>query len=311
MHMDRPKIKRSEALLLLAKASFGDKRRRSPLRIVIAICIFLIPIALFTLWIWPKAKLPPMLLAAYDQIALPGETVTLTAQIEPAEAAQEAPSLTGRTLFFQEPRSEFLTQALTNDFRGEATAQTVFPAFRSPVEFIVRYRDEDPKHAAQATGRVFLWPADSSILVVNVETLTEWRPDSLWNFVNLDVNPRAGSVQALQKASSKFRIIYISTEADRPSRYNKLRAWLEHGWVPAKERFPEGPVLAVLRSKEREMVTNLKQRFFGKAIGINVLPVELEGYVLLPPHTKLKGTGQFPFEVMASSWKELDEKLSK
>src|SRR5207302_237965 len=74
-----------------------------------------------------------------------------------------------------------------------------------------------------------------------------------------------------------YRIGYLSAEADRPSRYNKLCTWLERGWAPQQEQFPDGPVLSrACRRPPREAseflqatLSDLKQRFRGTLVAVS------------------------------------------
>src|SRR5262249_2066673 len=71
--------------------------------------------------------------------------------------------------------------------------------------------------------------------------------EAFWATNNAQIKPRAGGAAALRKLAEKHRVVYMTLTADQPARYNKLRAWLEHGWAP-QDRFPDGPVQDMLRA---------------------------------------------------------------
>jgi hypothetical protein len=65
----------------------------------------------------------------------------------------------------------------------------------------------------------------------------------------------------------------------RPSRYSRLRAWIERV-APAQERFPDGPVIAALWNApdpdaadvQQAALAELKRRFHGPAAAITRRP---------------------------------------
>ena len=79
----------------------------------------------------------------------------------------------------------------------------------------------------------------------------------------------------MQDTARKMRVVYVSTAADRPTRYNKLRAWLTGHSASEKDAFPDGPLLAVSSVPEAERETfvekalaDLRKRFSGSAAGV-------------------------------------------
>jgi hypothetical protein len=126
-------------------------------------------------------------------------------------------------------------------------------------------------------------------------------------------------VALLRAVQAKYRICYLSTGADQPSRYNKLRAWLERAWVPAEERFPDGPVLA--RGSRvplpgpatylHDTLQHLKQRFRGTLAGIAakeshahmINEAGWRAFLLSEPHAVSEGTTTVP------SWNDLSRQF--
>jgi hypothetical protein len=237
--------KKTDAIVLLAKAAFRDRRRRSPLILLTLAVVIVLVVAIPVWWFWPRSELPRLLLAAFDEVGLPGEPVRLCAGIEPVEGERTHVSLVGFDLYYQEPpNTELLGKALT-DQAGLASLDFTWGERDRPAEVLVRYPGKGGRQrGVQASARIFVWPPQSSLLVVDTDSgLVTASEAKLWTTSSLDLHPVTGAAASLQKASAKFRIVYLSGQADRPSRYAKLRAWLERP-APASESLPPGPLLA-------------------------------------------------------------------
>jgi hypothetical protein len=266
-----------DALLVLAKASFGDRRRRSPARIAVTTLLFALPLAVLIYLLWPGPEQPPLLLAAFDQVALTGETIALSACVESLSEERTKAGLAGRDLYFHELQADWRERLATNR-DGMATVRRSFPIAGAAVEIMVRYPGDGRRiPPGQAKARVFVWPPETAVLMVDAErTLADLDAASWWNKSNLDIRPRPSAVASLRAARAKYRIGYLSVGADRPSRYNKLRAWLERGWAPEHEQLPDGPVLSrACRSPEegpaeflREFVKDFNRRFRGPLVAV-------------------------------------------
>jgi hypothetical protein len=314
--MRRGDTKRADAILLLAKAAFADRKRRSPVTILVTLAILVLLLTGLAWWFWPRPELPPLVLAAYDQVALPDESIRLVASVEPRDAERGGVSLSGCDLYFQEVKSGQLLGKVITQHDGSAILESSFPAGDLPVEIIVRYPGrQDRRRGLQDKVRVFVWPADSALLLVDADhALAEIAEEKLWTANNLDIRPRKGAAAALRKLRTKYQIIYLVATADRPSRYGKLRAWLERG-APAQEQFPDGPVIAPMAGPlesdptvfQRAVLAEFKGRFRGTIASITnqaqaarlfqeagmqsfqlEAPAELEGI------TALKNWGELP-----------------
>ncbi len=275
--MRRGDTKKTDAILLLAKAALADRRRRSPATILVTLALLLIFLTALAWWFWPRPELPPILLAAYDQVALPEEPVPLVACVEPRDSDRGDVSLAGCDLYFQEVKSSQLLGKVVTQSDGSATLEKGFPASDLPAEIMVRYPGQQARRRGLADkARVFIWPTDSPLLLVDADhALAELAEDKLWTANNLDIRPRPGAAATLRKLRAKYHIIYLAAAADRPSRYGKLRAWLERG-APAQEQFPDGPVIAPLSRApdsdpatfERTISAEFKGRFRGPIAAI-------------------------------------------
>jgi hypothetical protein len=264
-----------DAFLVLTKASFGD-RRRSPIGAVLTVLLIILLLAGLIYLLWPGPERPPLLLAAFDQVALPGEPVSLCARLEPLNEAAIGAKLGGCRLYFQDLQSDW-HEAFATDRDGKVVVERNFAATDIPVQIVARYPGDGQRQpGVQATSRVFVWPPETSLLLVDAdETLPDGDPAKLWKENNLDIRPRSGAAASLRAARAKYRIGYLSAGADQPSRYNKLRAWLERGWTPEPEQFPDGPLLAPagclpLHGVEfvHATVQHLRQCFPGAAVAV-------------------------------------------
>jgi hypothetical protein len=269
-------MKPMDALQVLAKAAFGDRRNRSTSRIVVTLLVLVLLAAVPVWLLWPDTERAPLLLASFDQVALPDETVSVCARVE-ALGAETTTNVPRCDLYFGELRSNWGEKVAT-DRHGMAMIHRSFSPADSQAEITVRYPgDGQRRHGSQARARVFIWPPESSLLMVDAEaTLPSGDAAAIWTTNNLDLVPRSGVAACLRAARAKYRIAYLSTSAGRPSRYNKLRAWLERGWAPEQDQFPDGPVLAPAcrppLSEPTEFLkatpTDLKIRFKGTVVGI-------------------------------------------
>jgi hypothetical protein len=260
-----------------------------------------------------------LLLASFDEVALPDETISLCARVESLGEVRSGANLVGCPLYFQDLKNDRREQSAT-DRDGRVTLQRSFSACAVPIEIMVRYPGEGPQpHGNQAKSRVFVWPPEADLLVVDAElALADIDETSLWTANNLDIRPKPGAVALLRPARAKYRIAYLSTGADRPARYIKLRAWLERGWAPEQEQFPDGPLLAPacdpLRSTAEFLqakLKDLKERFHGTTVAItargeHALLFQEAGWQTF----LLNATAEKPEGVkVVSSWSELNGRL--
>src|SRR5262245_47377572 len=83
------------------RASLAQQRPRPVKAALIGLGLLVVLGAALVWWFYPRAELPPPLVTAFDQMALPGEAVTLRARLEPADADADSPHLQGLDLFFE------------------------------------------------------------------------------------------------------------------------------------------------------------------------------------------------------------------
>lgn len=315
--MSKADKKSVDALVLLARSSLGDRRRPMRRLLVIALVLFVLA-GLLGWWLFSGSRVGEVLLAAYDQTALPDEVVTVSAQVEPLAPTNAPVNLSGMDLYFLGARADLITKvATTRD--GLATTESSFGDRPGPVEFLVRYPGErNTRRGREAKGRVYVWPADAPVLIVDADHgLARLEEGEFWARNNLDIRPTSAATESLRSLRSRLRIAYLSASADRPSRYNKLRAWLERGWAPVADQFPDGPVLMAsgVPGQPREvatLLTRLRRQFSHSLIGVTTQPEMAREFLAAGLTSILIGEAEeLPAEVVACpSWRELGEKLS-
>ena len=312
--------KKVDALLLLAKTAIGDRRRRSWPVLLAMLAVLLIFLTVVVCLFLPKQGLPELILAAFDTVALPKEAVRVAARLEPRQEPLADVRLAGLLLYFQESKSPELLGKIATNVDGLATLETRFPEQPQPLEIIVRFPGEENRKSAEIRGRVFIWPADTQVLVIDADhVLANVDEPKFWVTNNLDVRSLPGAAQDLQKARARFRVVYLSGAADRVARYNKLLVWLQKT-APASEQFPEGPLLAPASQSavdratfQRETLKHLRVSFTGTVVGIAGGAEESEIFQQAGLKTwQLGSSDDAPKDVTAvKSWQELETPLTK
>ena len=264
------------------KAQLKKAIRRSPrrrVRLLIALGISGVVVALVAWWFWPRTPVPPLLVIAFDEVALGQRQVLLRAATEPADGSDQRWG--GRELFFEEvrglaPGASGTTKKITSDDAGLSQVAWQVPGTATHVEMEVRYLDERqrPPWSDRDHGRVFFWPADARLLIVDVELTLKPGKDG------------DAAATALTAASEKgWRIVYLAVIADRPLAYRKLRA------TPRPAPAPDGPVLgrkkyyysAAEAEARKEVLADLKRGARGPVVyvsaeqGVNLWTVGDEG----------------------------------
>jgi hypothetical protein len=213
-------------------------------------------------------------MAVFDQLARPDEAVELAAQVEPAEPPEQAVSMAGYPVYFEEQTTGLSSKAVS-DRNGVATCTGPFPLAPGPVEVLAGYPGNRRQRGVQARGRVFVWPADTAFVLVDADhALTATDPEAFRTVNNIDVRALPDAAPTLRRLRETYPVGYVTGATRQPQLYNKLRAWLDNGWSPAQQ-FPAGPVLTTWGDGEADaaaarlgVLTALRGRFTGKGIGV-------------------------------------------
>ncbi len=170
-------------------------------------------------------------LTVEDTLARPGEKARLTGRLLAMEA----------TVLNQKSEKQELGFYVDNLLVGiNETNRDGYAAVKYflkktgayPVKAIYNART----YQAQAFGRIFVWKPDEPILIVDIESTIHKAQHSVLRLSEEDSSsPAPGAVEALDKLSKQFHIVYL---IDQPrENIPRTRTWLE------KNDFPAGPVL--------------------------------------------------------------------
>ncbi len=226
-------------------------RRRRPSRLAIALLLLLVaavPVVLF-LWLYqPGAGEVPLVVTAFDRVAVQGEPVQCRARLVPADPAHVGANVAGHQLQFEQTGAGGAAgQAKTTTGPDGVVSVTWREPPQTPFEFVVRYVAPDRRSEATDRARVFPWPRATRILLVDVATLTA-AGEKLWAQEQLAPAPLLpGTAEALEAArKANFAIVYVAVAPERAAVYHQVRNWVERETVGPGKRIPDGPVLGRL-----------------------------------------------------------------
>lgn len=254
-------------------------------------------------WVGRDLEPESLALAAYDDVALPDTEVTLRAWLQ--APGQDDVKLGGRELLFQVAVTQTGERAASDD-AGTASVSWHAPKATQPVEFLVRFSDKKLKLNLRDSGRVFVWPATAELLVVDADhALTDF----------------GAAADALKPLGARYKIVYLTADADRPTDYHKLRASLRQGGRSSRPNpLPDGPLLGPtvplgqgdLDIAAIGQVDRLKQTFPGKAVGVAGRPTEAQMFLTAGWTTFLIGdAADAPAgATVLASWDELPKQLA-
>lgn len=263
---------------------------------------------------WPWSRMYDVKLTVFDQLAVPGETVTLRAKLEHQGKLGINPDLRGYPLRFSCP--PLADQEVKTGRDGMATLEVRVPADAKGIYPVkVAFPGSDHHRPDEAAGRLFAWPADSRILVTDVDLTISGLAELKVPFTpNQRIPTLPGAVEALTELGKTYRIVYLSARDD--ALCNRTCSWL------CASGFPEGPFFCRdfhLGSKQeafkRAFLADLKKRFPNVAVGVGDKPSDAGAYLANGLRTFIinpKDRERLPKEaVVVESWKEVRERLSK
>jgi hypothetical protein len=262
--------------------------------VLLCLLIFGVPLGLFAWWVWPRPPLPRLLVVTFDEMATPGEAVTLRAQLRPAEGEPADARLDGQELYFSDPGGARLPGQepwqlrTTSGPGGVATAQWQPPPGASVHLFRARLSGDRRRPPVDDQGRVFLWPRETPLLVVEVEPALTDAPASAWEKQSVaDIRRPPEPADALQAAEArKYRVVYLALTSGHPLVYHKVRDWAQMRPGPRDKALPLGPVLGrpsyaadmdAARAR-REVLDELKKQFQGPRVAVTRQPAAAEAY---------------------------------
>ena len=272
---------------------------------LLAVLIFGVPPALLAWWCWPRAHPAAMIVIGFDHVAQTGKPVMLRAGTEPAEPSDKRWG--GLDLFFEEISAAGAgtgeTVKVRTDENGVAAIKWRSKAAAAVTEIEVRYLDEGikPVRFDVARCRIFSWPIESRVLVVDVQPTLKKATD--WPQV-------AKALVDAQKVG--WQVVYLATSASEPALYRKLRDWTMEKMGSDADPLPRGPILAREKllegepdvSARKNVLVAIKNEFSGP-----VLYLTAEGGLKLHSVGKDGGFAGDPLPVL--DWDKLVKTLPR
>jgi hypothetical protein len=205
-------------------------------------------VGLLIWWMSPRSGGTALTVAAFDQVVVEGEKPTCRAKAEPLEAGG---TVEGRDLTFEVrgagPGGAVAKARTGAD--GVASVTLTFPVTRR-AEFRVRHVFEDRQREAVDRARVFAFPREAKVLLVDVGTLTT-AGEKIYRTDFVEAPLLAGAAGALHAARGrKWSVVYLALGTVDGATYRRLRNWVERSAVLGDAGIPDGPVLGQLSAPD-------------------------------------------------------------
>lgn len=316
--MKRHTPKTHDALTMMAVAKARKKEERKAVSYLVAMAIVAIGLALIAWWFWPE-EVPRVTLAAYDTVATPEQSITLHARAEP-ENKERSAKVDGLDVRFQIAATQKDETAAT-DAQGVASIPWSAPKKEvKAIEFLVRHQHkDDPKQVARDSGRVYIWPANTKLLVVDADHALADGVEALRDGTG-GATAKPGAAKALKSLAARYMIVYLTALMDRPTTYRRLRSFLTQPATTVDGQLPDGPLLGPtmpLGDGDADVFTMgqieaLKKAFPGEMIGVAGRGVEAKMFLDAGWKAFVIGDSvNAPAgSVAVRTWKEWQEKLA-
>jgi hypothetical protein len=326
---NRPQPPDPEEVTRLLKEGARKRRPRTCAGLLFWFVVLAVPVGLLAWWFRPRPVPPHLLVLTFDEVAVPGKTVTLRAQLLPAaDEAADVP-LGGREVFFlvgptvppAAGRAGWQDSAAGDD-AGAAAVRWQAPGHPEVVPFTVRLPGGRSRSNVEDRGRVFTCSPNTPLLVVPAESaLTDAPPDAWRKLSAADIPRLAGAADALSRAQKegRYQVVYLALRADRPPLYRKVRDWVQQVRPAGKEKpLPLGPVLGrpaytdnqSEAAARKEVLGRLRTPFKGRRVAVTREAREAQAFRALGFEAFLVAGGKAPAGVRGvASWAELPAKL--
>lgn len=287
------------------QASLKKDRPRSTWLVALFALAAAAGLGLIVWLVYPRPKPPPLFVVACDGLAVAGQEVHGEAWVTAAVGDQAKVQLDGQTVFFS--RSTLTDKPEPQEARTDGQGRAVGPGWKidppGELRFLVSLKHNDQQGPARDQATLHAWPADSTLLLVQVEhALAESK--ALAEKHLLDVPLSAGAESALKNAAGAHRLVYLAWEATGPQSYHKTRSWV-HYRERSKE-LPEGPVLKSwedLGAKLKE----LAEVFKGNHLAVAGTPAAAKALHEAGYRTTLVGKGEAAAGItQVERWAELE-----
>lgn len=299
-----------------------SRRRFSAMRIILAaLVVSVLLLGGLALWLYPRAPEPALQAIALDGAFRTGTPPVARARLLPLADAGEDVRLGGRVVVFVaggpprpgEPPHEVKTES---DERGWARADWPAPAGAGPAEYLARHVDIRNRRGSTDRGRLFVWPKESTIVLIDIEeALAEAAPPH-WNADTVEhVKLRAGAAEALRQfAKENVRVALLAAAAPTWPEFGRVRTWAE------RRLGPPGPVFGRLSFAEvastdaarRAAVAALREQFDGPLLAVAALAPTALAYRDLKVRPLWLGADDPPLDIpRAATWSDVPAQLRK
>jgi hypothetical protein len=288
------------------RASVRRQPRWTWTGLFVTLLVIAAPIAFFIWLVYPESPPPLLKVSAFDALGQRGEKITLRARLEPEEAGA-AVELGGHEIVFETGtlgQTKVLGKAAT---RKDGVAELVIATPDERTSVIARFVGDEKRRAAQSDAKVYCWPIETPLFIVEAASLAEANAAAWSNEKIHDIEARAGAAAALQKAEAQtYKIVYLVPEVDGGPAVLKVSAWIKDSF--ARRSFPHGPILGGPPEAFAAVLRNVR-RFAGDHRAVAARPdlaTQLQG---MCPLIFLGAKAPMPDMVAAPSWMDVPAKL--
>jgi hypothetical protein len=273
-----PSPSRAEEMARQLRAAVRGRSRRwrKGRRITLLIGVVLLA-GLLAWWFWPRVQPARVHVIAFDQLAVPDQETTMRIATEPvdprAEFWGEQEVFAQELKPLQAAKESLNIVTVRTDHMGLGTFTRTFSATPLYALMVVRYEDKrsQPPWHASSQGRVFVWPARTPLLVV--ELTPEVKSAERWEAMTA----------ALEQARALgWKVAYLAAEPDRPLKYQEWRNWAlgqlgEDAPVLGRLKYYDGSSAQQARA---EVLAALKQQFQGRLVHVEATAKALNVQVI-------------------------------
>jgi hypothetical protein len=246
-----PPRRNADELAKQLQASLRRQRPRPWLLIGGLLLVSALALGGLAWWLAPRPDPPPLAALAVDTLAAADESTEARAILVMTEGEPDPVRMAGQEVVFLEsapaaPGAAPREVKATTDEQGVARADWPLPEGATTAGFLVRYADLRRRKVSLTEGRVFRWPRDSAVVLVDVETALAGAPPARWTADPHAIAPRAGAgpaLQALQKDGR--RVVYLAPHGQGWAHDRNVQAWLQKQFAPGPA-LPVGPLLGPL-----------------------------------------------------------------
>lgn len=261
----KPAAAKADTLGRQLKDSLARRRPRPWLPTLAVLAGSALLLTFLAYWYYPRPQPPPLQILALDVVCVPSEELRVRAQLLAPPDDASLRQWSGQTIVFHKILPPKATDkppeiVASSDAHGQASAAWPMPKAMLG-DFLVNYIDQERKLVQSDQGRIFVWPKEAPILIVDAnETLNEE-----------ELKAQAPTILA-RAAKEGWHIVYLGLTSDKPHSLRLTRNWIAAN--PAK--LPIGPVLGRAHyageeseaKSRRAVLGSLKDRFDGPLLAV-------------------------------------------